>query len=165
MEIQNTLNFGLWLLFSRTHQLMHKTRQKEFEKYGIWGRCAAVLEMTARLKDGATQAALVNETYFERNTISEQLSRMEKKGAIKRIRDLGRKNAIRIEMTEEGKKIYQNTLNRESINSVFSVLTEEEKLEMWRLLTKVREKLISDLDLNNATLFPPSNPTEYVNNK
>ena len=154
-------NFGLWLLFSRTHQLFHKARAREFDKYGIWGRCAAIVEMATRMGEHATQAAIVNETYFERHTISEQLSRMEKEGVIAKVRDLNRKNAVRIEVTEKGKRIYRDSQNRESIDSAFASLTEEEKQELWRILSKVREKLIYDLDLKKAILYPPSDPGEF----
>lgn len=161
MNKQRNINFGLWLLFSRTETLVGKARYKEFDKYGIWGRCAAVLEMAIRMGEKATQAAIVNETHFERHTISEQLSRMERDGIIKRFRDLDRKNAVRIEATEKGKNIYKDTLHRESINSAFALLTEEEKLELWRILSKIREKAISDLGLKNAIIYPPSDPDEY----
>ena len=162
MNKSRDLDFGLWLLYSRTHQLFHKTRGREFTEYGIWGRCAAIVEMATRMGKQATQAAIVNETNFERNTISEQLSRMEKQGIIRRHRDLDRKNAIRVEVTEKGRKVYRDSRNHESINSAFATLTEEEKIQLWRILSKVREKIIKDLDLKKAILYPPSDPGEFL---
>lgn len=161
MEKSKNLNFGLWLLYSRTHQLIRKTRAREFDKYGIWGRCAAIVEMATRMGKNATQAAIVNETNFERNTISEQLSRMEKDGIIKRHRDLDRKNAIRIEVTKKGEKIFKDSQNQGSIDSAFAILTEEEKLELWRIVSKIRGKIIRDLNLKKAIIYPPSDPGEF----
>ena len=161
MDKSKDLNFGLWLLYSRTHQLLHKARSREFDKHNIWGRCAAVVEMAMRMGKQATQAAIVNETFFERNTISEQLARMEKDGIINRYRDLEKKNAIRIEVTEKGRKIHRDSQNRESIDAAFSVLTEEEKLELWRMLSKIRGKIIKDLNLRKAIVYPPSDPNEF----
>jgi DNA-binding MarR family transcriptional regulator len=162
MSTPKIYDFGLWLLFSRTHNLLHKARTKEFEKYGIWGRCAAVVEFTSRWGNQATQATLVNETFFERHTISEQLTRMENNGFIKRVRDLNRKNAVRIEMTDKGRQLLQGARNHDSIISAFETLTEEEKQELWRILSKMRAKLIEDLNWKNAILFPPSNPDELA---
>jgi DNA-binding MarR family transcriptional regulator len=142
--------------------LIYKYRSREFKKYGIWGRCAAVLEMATRMGEQATQAAIVNETHFERNTISEQLSRMEKDGIIDRRRDLNRKNAIRIEITEKGREIFKSSQNRESLDSAFSTLTEEEKLELWRIISKIRENVIKDLNLKKAIKYPPSDPREFL---
>jgi len=161
MDKSKNINFGLWLLYSRTHQLIRKTRAREFDKYGIWGRCAAVVEMAMRMGRNATQAAIVNETNFERNTISEQLSRMERDGIIIRHRDLDRKNAIRIEVTEKGRKIYEDSRNHDSIDSALATLTEDEKLELWRIVSKIREKIIKDLNLKKAIVYPPSDPNEF----
>ncbi len=161
MDKYNSFNFGLWLMYSRVHQLINKSRSREFDAYGIWGRCAAVVEMATRMGKNATQAAIVNETNFERNTISEQLSRMERDGILIRHRDLERKNAIRIELTEKGEKVFKDSLNRDTIDSAFEILTEEEKTQLWRILAKIREKVIGDLELKKAILYPPSDPDEF----
>jgi DNA-binding MarR family transcriptional regulator len=86
---------------------------------------------------------------------------MERDGIITRHRDLDRKNAIRIELTEKGRKIYRDSRNHESIDAAFATLTEEEKLALWRTLSKIREKIIKDLGLKKTIIYPPSDPEEY----
>jgi DNA-binding MarR family transcriptional regulator len=162
MDEPKDLDFALWLLLSRTHQLIRKIRHKEFKEYKIPGRSAAILELTSRLGEDATQAAFVNETYSERQSISEQLSRMEKQGLIKKVRDLGRKNAVRIEMTDKGYELLKDASIRKSLRDSFTSLSEEEKSELWRILSKIRGKALKDMELKNATRYPPDDMEEFL---
>jgi MarR family transcriptional regulator for hemolysin len=162
MKRDKDIDFALWLLISRTYLLVHKARMKEFDEIGIWGRSAGIVSMATRLGENATQSAIVKETFNERNSVSEMLSRMEKDGLLVKHRDLNRKNAVRIELTKKGKEVYRETLKRQSIKDAFTALTEEEKLAFWHILVKIRGKLLELLKMDNVVLYPPSDPENIL---
>ncbi|MFC1920526.1 MarR family winged helix-turn-helix transcriptional regulator [Chloroflexota bacterium] len=163
MDESKDIGFGLWQLLNRTRQLMYRARKRELHQYGVTTRSAAILEMTTRLGKKATQTALAKQTFTERHVVSEQLSRMEKEGLIIKIRDLERRNEVRVEATEKGKEVLRNVVIHQSINDVMSVLNNEDKLDLWRILSKLRESGIANLQLNSDSImiYPPSDPGDF----
>ena len=162
MKEPNDIRFGLWQLLNRTSHLMLKARQKELDKYGISIRSSAILEIIARLGKKTTPTALSRQTFVERHSISEQLARMEKEGLIVKVKDLERKNLVRVAATEKGKEVFKKTAERKSINHITSALTQEEQEQLWLLLAKLRETTMKTLGIEDREYFPPSNPDELV---
>ena len=149
--------YRLWQMISNTTHVISKARQKELHNDGISMYSSGILDAIARLGEKATPVALSKESSRERHSTSEQLSRMEKQGLIRKIKDLERKNLIRIELTEKGYDAYQKVKERKSIEYVTTALTSDEQRELWSLLAKVREKAIEYLGTKNTNIFPPSN--------
>ncbi|MFC2039076.1 MarR family winged helix-turn-helix transcriptional regulator [Chloroflexota bacterium] len=159
MENTDNLTYGLWQMLHRTNHLMLKARQKELDAHGISIRSSAVLEMVTRLGKEATPVTMAQQIFIERHSLSEQLSRMEKEGLIVKIRDLEKKNKLRIEATEKGKQLSEKAARRESIGDILAVLTHEEQLELWSLLSKIRERTMEKLDLGHIEAYPASDPS------
>ena len=113
-----------------------------------------------RLKGQATPAAISRQLFWELHSVSEQLTRMEAKGLIRKVRDLGRRNLIRAEVTEKGVKVYHKSSRRRSRREIMSVLTKEEQLQLWELLAKLREKALHELGVPGSDPFPPSDSGE-----
>mgnify|MGYP001583932522 CR=1 FL=1 len=151
-----SINFGLWQLLQRSLGAIIKVRQKELDRFGITVRQSAVLRTVMRLGQQATPTEIAKQLFLESNTISEQLQRMEADGLVKKVKDLNRKNLVRIEVTQEGHELSSKTLNRKSIDYVMSVLTEDEKIELWSILTKLRGRAVEKLDIKDLDLYPPS---------
>jgi DNA-binding MarR family transcriptional regulator len=80
---------------------------------------------------------------------------MESGGLIRKVKDLNRKNLVRIEVTEKGHALYLKTRGQESIDSVMSLLSEGEKKQLWSLLVKLRERAISELGWKDLAFYPP----------
>jgi len=115
-----------------------------------------VLFTISRLGKQATPTKLAKESALAHHTIIEILSRMEKQELVKKIKDLKKKNLIRFEMTEKGYKAFEESRARKSINEVMSILTQQEKNELWSLLMKIRNKTAKQLGINEVDLYPPS---------
>jgi len=160
MEESLSINFVLWQLLHRSFGAINKARQKELDRYSITLRQSAVLGAVLRLGEQGTPTELAKQLFLEINTISEQLKRMEAEGLIRKVKDLHRKNLVRIEVTQKGHRLYRKTLNRKSINYIMSVLTEEEKLELWSILAKLRGQAVKKLRIKNLELYPPVNPAK-----
>ena len=160
MEENVDISYGLWQLISRTRHLLYKIRRKELYKYGVSSPESMILHTILRLGIEATPTAISRETYLEPSSLSGQLARMEKGGLINKIKDAKRKNLVRIEVTNKGYELFLKSKNRKSIKYVMSVLTEEEKLELWRILSKIRVRALKKLGMGTLTPYPPLNPDE-----
>ncbi len=162
MAESKDISFRLWQMVSNVRHLIYKARQKELNRYGISMPSSGILDAVLRLGKRATPTAISQQSFRERHSISEQLSRMEKEGLIKKVKDLERKNLIRVEVTEKGYELSQKAAERESIEHIMSALTREEQRELWSLLSKLREKTMKYLGLENIEPYPPSDPDELL---
>ncbi len=155
-----TFTHALWQAFTRTHHVISKVRQKELRQHGMTVEEAAVLFTVLRLKGNATPAAISRQLFWELHSVSEQLSRMEAKGLVRKVRDLGRRNLIRAEVTAKGVEVYRESSRRRSPREIMSVLTKDEQHQLWALLAKLREKALLELGVRGSDPFPPSDPGE-----
>ena len=153
---------GLWLLLNRTRHLIIKARQRELRQHGLSIRNSAVVQTVARLGHLSTPVKIARQLLLERHTISEQLARMEKLGLIRKVKDLGRKNLLRIELTEEGHEASRKSAKRKSTTAIMSALTPEEQTELWYLLSKLHVRAMKHLRLKmkKEDIYPPLDPTE-----
>jgi len=155
--MQDSYDFLLWLLLNRTRYLVDRARQKELRQFGISARVAGVLFTILKSGNSIRQTELVRELNMEPQSISELLSRMGKQGLIKTFRDLDKKNQVRVEVTQKGLDVYGMSTNRKSVTDIMSVLTQNEKEQLWGILSKIRDKSLNHLQMEKSTLFPPSN--------
>ena len=162
VEDHKYINYELWLLLNRTRHLIFKARQREVKEYGISMRNAGILHTIFRLGKQASPGKIARETFLEPHSVSATLSRMQTRGLVKKVKDLERKNLIRIEMTEEGYEVYRKSLGRKSLNLIMSVLTHGKKLELWSLLAKIRNRAVERLGLEITDIYPPSDPTALL---
>ncbi len=160
IRLRLTTADNLWLLLARTQHIVSKIRHKELRQCGVTINEAAVLFTILRLKRPATPAAISQEVHWEPHTVSELLKVMEKKGTIRKVRDLERKNLIRVEITDKGLVAYQKSAQRKSTRQVMSVLNKEEQLQLWTLLAKVRDKGLAQLGIEIPDVYPPSSPNK-----
>jgi DNA-binding MarR family transcriptional regulator len=161
VRVYLTFGDGLWQMLARTNHVVSKVRQKELRRYGITMNEAIVLLTVLRLKGLATPAAISKQLFWEPHTVSEQLKSMERKGLIKKVRDLEKHNLIRAEATKNGVEAYRQSARRISTREIMSVLTKEEQTQMWSLLARIRGKAMHDLGLAGSEPFPPADPGKF----
>lgn len=148
-------DYGLWKLLAHTRHAMSKARQKELRQYHTFGRRSAVLVAIEALGDKATPGEISRWLFREPHSISEFLSRMEKEGLVKKVRDFDRKNQLRVVMTKRGCEVYQQSLKRESIHHIMSVLSEKECQQLRTCLQKLWDKALEELRIDTERFFPP----------
>lgn len=146
-------NYKLWVLLAQTREAMLKSRQKELGRYNISPRQSAVLLFLQVAGDKVTPAEISRGLFRESHTISEILSRMEKQGLLKRVKDLSRKNLVRVELTEQGREACNRSAKRESIHKILSVLSSEERQQLELYLRRLRDKALQ-LIQKKKPLFP-----------
>jgi DNA-binding MarR family transcriptional regulator len=150
----------LYQMITRTRQVIIKARKTELRKYGVPAVYVAAMNAIVRLKKRATPANISKALFLEPHSVSELLSKMEELGLIRRLKDLERKNYVRAELTEAGYEKFRDSLKIESIKDMMSVLSPEEKKQLWRLLSRIRSQALSQLGLDDENIYPPSKPSE-----
>jgi MarR family transcriptional regulator, organic hydroperoxide resistance regulator len=156
---------ALWMLVRRTSRLIGKARQRELAKYDVSVDASAVIFTISSLGRQAIPATISRHLFLERHSVSQILTRMEKDNLIRRVKDLERRNYVRIELTTKGKEALQKSNKQRSTRTIMSILTEAEQQDLWTLFAKLRDRAIKRLGLKNTILYPPSNPQVLSENQ
>jgi DNA-binding MarR family transcriptional regulator len=136
-----------------------KARKNELKKYNVPAVYVAAMNVILKLGRRATPTNISKVLFLEPHSVSELLSKMEENGFISRVKDLERKNYVRAELTELGYQKHQYSSRIESIKDMMSILTLEEKKQLWNLLSKIRTQALKQLGTDDTGLYPPSEPT------
>ena len=153
-DLQSTdEEYKLWWLILHMRRAMRKARARELFQYGISPEEAAVLFITQTRGPRVTPAEISRCILREPHSTFGLLSRMEKKGLVKKVKDLDKKNLIRVVLTEKGRKAYYQSTKRESINKIVSSLSKEERQQLRKLLEKLRDKAFEELGINYKPRF------------
>lgn len=146
-------DFGLWLLLIRTKDAIHKARHDELWRGGISsGTEAGILFLIRSLRNRATPAEISRHLFRRSHGISTLISRMEKKGLVRKHRDLDRRNLVRVEMTEKGQQAYKYAAELTSIHRIMSMLSKDDRRQLRLLLEKLCDKASEELGINNKLL-------------
>lgn len=135
----------LWKLLSETYHTMWRAREKELDTAGISMIQSGVLLLVSNSEEPVTPAVLSRFLYREPHTISGLLTRMEKQGLVKRMKDLKRKNQVRIVLTEKGKKAYERQNKTGVTNKIMLALTPEERANFASSLDKLKKAALKEL--------------------
>ena len=126
-----------WLLISKARHLMIEARKKELAPYGISPRLAHVAQGLYNLGGKATLAELAKHSERGRSTLSLQLTKMEKDGLVKKIRENPKSALKRFELTEKGVIAYKNAEEKRSVKRIMSVISDEELQQLTLILNKL----------------------------
>ena len=125
--LQEDEDFELWWLILSMRRAMHKARARELSQYGITPEEAAVLFVVQTVGRRATPAEISRWLLREPHSISGLIQRMEKEGLVKKVKDLDRKNLVRVALTEKGQQAYYQSAKRDSIHQIMSSISKEER--------------------------------------
>jgi MarR family transcriptional regulator, organic hydroperoxide resistance regulator len=145
----------LWLLLTHTRYAIFRAREKELQRYGVSPEQMSLLFVVQALGNKATPAALARHIIRQPHTVSALVDRMAKRGLVKKVKDLDRKNLVRVVMTEKGKKTYELSTKRGPIHRILSTLDTAEKKEFRETLVKLMAKARKEIGLDRDEL-PPS---------
>lgn len=148
----------LWQLLRRTSRAIGKAVERELMEFDISTDTAAVLFTIVRQGGDATPASIARELLLEANSISEQLSRMQKDGLVRKVKDPVRRNRVLVALTEKGFKAYRESATFRSSRKAFGTLTAEERSILWDLLARLRDDASRQLGMETSEMYPPSEP-------
>jgi DNA-binding MarR family transcriptional regulator len=133
----------MYQLYRRAGAAMHRARRKELRRYRVSDSETAVLFCVHASNNMITPAGIAQQMVQDNHATSQLIVRMEKRGLLKKIKDLPRPNMVRIALTEDGEQMFRKTEKSEhikSIRSIFSVLSEEERERLSAYLQKLWSK-------------------------
>jgi DNA-binding MarR family transcriptional regulator len=133
-------DMGLWWSIRRTHEAIHKIRKIELRKYRISTIESAVILIVRQSRNLVTPIEIARQLLKDAHSISQLLIRMEKRGLLKRVRNLPRKNMIRVVLTPKGQDLYKHIGEAKSISKIMSALTPDERQQFDLALEKLRSK-------------------------
>lgn len=138
-------DYSVWLSFRRAHEAIHKVRKIELRPYRLSTVETAVLVTVHRANNKVTPAEISRQLLKDAHSISQLLVRMERRGLLKRIKGIPRRNMIRVVLTRKGQEAYYHGEKGKAINKIMSVLSDEEKQQLVVSLDKLREKAVENL--------------------
>jgi len=127
----------LWMLLDLVRSAIYKVTEKDLRRFDIMPRQAWVLYVIHVIGDKATPVEISRMLFREPHTISSILNRMEKEGLIRRVKDLDKKNSVRVYMTEKGQQVLDQSLKRDTIHDIMSTLSVEEYRELSSCLNRL----------------------------
>ncbi len=153
------LEAGLIALLDESSHASNRVIENSFRSMGVSMMQAGVLLVITTARQPVTPADLSRWLFREPHTIFALLKQMEKRGLIRKVKDLQRKNMVRIEMTDEGKKIIHKTgPTLKVINEITSCLSEAERAELASYLGRIRTQAVSMLQGKDALRMWPQSP-------
>ena len=133
-------DYGLCVLLQQASKAILEACQQELKQYGISPGQAMVLFVIKAIGDKATPAEIARWILQKPHSVSELVSRMEKQGLVRKVKDLDRKNLVRVVLTEKGREAYYHSTRRESIHQIMSFLSEEGRQQLRHCLQTLRDK-------------------------
>jgi DNA-binding MarR family transcriptional regulator len=148
--------YDLWKLLNETRDAILKTRETELAQFDLSAMQARVLFFVQAADEPTTPAQLSRWLFRESQSVSGLLTRMEKQGLIKRVKDLDKKNQVRIVITEKGRQAYSQSTRRKSIQRIMSSLSEEERQRLKSYLQILKDKAVKELAMVRQQFRPYS---------
>jgi DNA-binding MarR family transcriptional regulator len=145
----------LWLLLTHARYAVFRAREKELQRYGVSPEQVGLLFVVQALGNKATPAALSRYILRQPHTVSALVDRMARRGLVKKVKDLDRKNLVRVVMTEKGQRTFDLSTKRGPIHRIMNTLTQEERRNFKAYLEKILAKARKEIGMDRDEL-PPS---------
>ena len=153
-QLSKDQDYDLWRMLANTRAVIFKVREKELSQYGITPQQAGILHILQILGDELTIAQISRLTFRELHTVLGLVNRMEKAGLVRKVKDSGNNNVIRVDLTEKGRRVYYQSIKRESIYQILSSLSEEERRQLGSSLGKLSDKACQLLQAGGKPFWP-----------
>jgi DNA-binding MarR family transcriptional regulator len=144
---------NLFVLLEQTRSAAVAALEVELNHYNTDFTEGRILYILSKSKNGMTQADISKYVIKKQNSISVQLTKMEKKGLVKKTK---KPDDVRIYtiLTPKGFRLW-NKINELSIFLIFSSLSVQEKEQLGLSLSKLRDKARNLLNLDFKPPFLP----------
>jgi len=134
-----------WKLLFLTFKALDRAREIELEQIGVTTIQADVLHALKTAKEPVTPSMLSRWLYREPHSISGLINRMEEQGLVRKSKDLGKKNLVRVTLTKEGERAYQQTLGVKVFPKILSCLSKKELDNLKACLNKLQTKALETM--------------------
>lgn len=138
--------YSLWCTFHQAYDLVSWHEDDVFAKANITYQQFLVLWAIKYHDEFIGGPIIINDLvpllYRSSNSISQIVNRMEKNGLLKKLRDLSDGRAVRLIMTDKGKKMFIKTVkpNFKLIKGLLSTFSEKEIETLLLLVEKLKKR-------------------------
>lgn len=136
--------YSLWLLLAQTRSAIFKVRHKKIGQYLPPNQAAALISIW-RMEGRITPLQLSRRLFLEPHTVSEIVSRIEKKGLVTKEKERHLGNTVRIKITEKGIEICKKVMGKDLISEYMSRLSEEQRKNLTEALMVLYNAALHDL--------------------
>jgi len=130
-------SFELWRLIGKVNHSILLIRQRELRQHHIPVRQLQVLAAINDMGSATTLSELAKHVEREPNVMSKTTVVLENDGLIKRIKKTHKSNILTLELTEKGRSLIKVSRQSESVEGIFSSLSETERRQLKSILNKV----------------------------
>jgi len=162
MNTRITEQFALWLTLHRISYEITKYEEQLYSKTHLTNtQRRLLLTMAFLIENNKTPLKITDLVPYHNSslvTVSLTIDRMEKKGLVKKVRNLADRRAVRITITPKGERLLKESSEPtvKLINEIFSVFSDAElkkvAISMNKLLKIVEEQNISKKSSPNNKL-------------
>lgn len=144
--------YKVWVLLHESEHAISEAIERDLKPLGITARQAACLDILKVFGKPLTPASMARLQLRKRNSIRILLNRMEEEGLLNQTKDLDKKNQIRLSLTEKGNKA-SDLSAYETLEQVFSCLSEAECQQLTSLLDKLLNRALDELGIDDRIQF------------
>ena len=157
-EVDYAAEAEVWECFSLLLQAAHasaEARQGELRESGTTMMQHAVLFVVKSTNGSASPSEIARQLVRRRHTVWALLNHMERKGLIRKTKDVPRKGMLRISITKEGENVFRRAVaNRGVVLEIMSCLSREQMTEFSVYLRSVRDKAHGHLGIRYQVPYP-----------
>lgn len=137
---ETRLSLSSLIALSRADQKVGKLSYETIRPSGLTTSQFAVLEVLYS-KGDLKICQIIDSILTTSGNITVIIKNLEKEGFIKKLKDPEDSRAVLISLTEKGKEVIESILPKhfENIKNIFSILDEEEKEQLIKILSKIRK--------------------------
>ena len=157
--------YDTWILLSRVYHMIAKLRRLELAKFNVQPVQAYILFILHALGGETSPTELSRYAYEDKSAISDILIRMEKQGLITKTKNITGNGRVKVKLTPKGEEALRLSSEREYLCKVMSGLTPEKTAQLESCLEIIRDNAISQLDIPEKQMVPPSKVSKYYKNK
>ena len=140
IDKETRLSLSSLIALSRADQKVGKLSYETIRPSGLTTSQFAVLEVLYS-KGDLKICQIIDSILTTSGNITVIIKNLEKEGFIKKLKDPEDSRAVLISLTEKGKEVIESILPKhfENIKNIFSILDEEEKEQLIKILSKIRK--------------------------
>jgi MarR family transcriptional regulator for hemolysin len=144
----------LGTLLQQVRDLLVAVKNNDLKQHNITARQLAILDIISILGGKVTPTELSTKLLRQPHSISNLITRMEKRGLVSRTTNPDIKNSLNITLTDKGKQIFKDSVEPDTIPEIISCLSEQELQQLISSLKKIRTSALEKLSRTNQPLFP-----------
>ena len=154
-QIKADKDYTLLTSLLQVSDILFKIRERELLPQNLSAPAAEILFLVDAMGENVTPAKITRMMLREPHSISGLLVRMEGHGFIKRVKNMERKNLIRITLTAKGEKALKQVMKLEGTTDIIARLSSEQQKQLKTTLTALKEAGKKELHLSPKALLWP----------